>query len=159
MNLPDTSNHQVTEVKLLGIARELAIDVLPLDQILEIHHVSVEQWEGLRENSRFQDILQEEIAAYKSATNTGERVKLKAAGAIEQWLPELYARIHDRSETLSSKVEAGKLLARLSGIGERAGAEAGGGERFQVTINLGDQKVSFEKQVTPRVIEGDALDG
>jgi hypothetical protein len=155
MSLPATSNLQVTEKKLLCISRELARGLLSLDQILENNEVSQAEFDEYQQNPRFQQMLGEQVSEWQSADNTPERLKLKAAAALEDWLPELHARIHDRTESLTAKIEGGKLLAKLSGVGEKSDSVIGGGERFSVTINIGDQKVSFEKMKT---IDAEALD-
>lgn len=79
---------------------------------------------------------------------------------VEAWLPELFARMHDRNENLNAKIEAGKLVSKLAGMGiEKANINGGDGERFSVTINLGeDRNIKIEKDITPRVIEHDAED-
>jgi hypothetical protein len=40
-----------------------------------------------------------------------------------------------------------------------AAVDGAGGERFSVTINLGsDNKLTFEKTVAPKVIDGEVVD-
>jgi hypothetical protein len=145
-----------TDVTLLKLAREIAMDIHPLETILANHNVTIEDFDRIRTLPRFQQYLEGEMVAWGSALNTHERVKLKSAAVMETWLPELYARMHDRNENLNAKVEAGKLVAKLAGMGiEKASINGEGGERFSVTINLGEDKnIRIEKDITPKVIEG-----
>lgn len=149
-----------TDVRNLRIAREIAMDLNDIETILKNHQVEPKQWERIKEDPNFARVLDAEITAWNAAVNTHERTKLKAGAAIEEWLPEAYARLHDRTELLSAKTEVAKLLTRIAGMGqERVDPLAGGGgDRFTVTINLGaDKSLKFTKEVTPKVIEGSAV--
>jgi hypothetical protein len=144
----------VTETTLVKLARELAMDIHPLETILKQYSISDQTWAHLQQNSKFQQLLSSQIEEWNGAMNTHERVRAKSAAMLEEWLPELNNRIHDRLEALPAKVEAGKMLTRMAGIGVSAGEGGAGGERFTVTINLGeDHKLKFEKQLPPKVIE------
>lgn len=138
--------------KLLALARELAMDIRPLETVLTEYQITPEMFQRIRNLPRFRMYFEQEVAQWQTATATADRVRIKSAAVLEAWLPELYARMSDAKEPLSSKVEAGKLLARMAEVGATKASE-GGGERFSVTINLGsDQTLKFEKTVTPRVI-------
>lgn len=120
-----------------------------LDAILERAGVAADQWARVAKNKRFQGILRNEIEAWNGALNTHERVKIKSAVILEDWLPELHARLHDKDESLNSKIEGGKLAASLAGLGRQAQV-GGAAENLVVTINLGaDHNIKFEKNITP----------
>lgn len=126
-----------------------------INDILQRHGVTADQFEKIKQNQRFLTILDSEVADWNSAVNSNERVKIKSAVLIEEWLPELNARLHDTKESLDAKVKAGTLVARLAGMG-LTGAVGGedGAQRFSVTINLGPQKLTFDKELAPKTIEG-----
>jgi hypothetical protein len=150
-----TTDQGYDEVTLLKIAREVAKDILPIETILDLHKITPTQWETLQTSRIFLGLLQSEAEAWGSATNTAERLKLKALSMMEEWLPEANSRIHDRSETLAAKNETVKVVSRLAGIGANGEGAAGSGEKFSFTINLGNaDKLRFEKEVTTKVIEG-----
>lgn len=148
MNLPVLSGD---ETKLIRLARDIAVDMQPVDVLLDAYGISPDQFAQIATNQRFIDLLTAERTAWLSALNTHERVKLKAGALVEEWLPELYARMNDPKEPLNAKVEAGKLAARLAGMGlTTANVEGGGGERFSININLGaDNQLRIEKNVSP----------
>lgn len=153
-----TGNLLVTDLSLLKLAREIAQDIHLLEDILANHNVSPENWQQIQQNPRFISYLESETANWNAALNTQERVRIKAASAVEEWLPELYARVHDANENLSAKVEAGKLLRDLAGFSKGGVGMEATGERFSVVINLGtDNQLKFEKEVTPRVIDHEEL--
>jgi hypothetical protein len=147
--------------KLLGLARELALDIKPRADVLKEYSMSEAEFERVSNLPLFRRYFEQEVTQWQASLAAPDRVRIKSAAVLEEWLPELYRRMLDRSEALSSKVEAGKLLAKMAEIGNpRPGVGDGGGERFSVTINLGsDQSLRFEKTVTPRVIEAEEVDG
>jgi len=140
----------------LRIAREIAIDFHDIKTILKNNNIDPIKFEQFRRDPRFLRLVEAEVLAWNAATNIAERTKLKAGALIEEFLPEANARIHDAGETLAAKNELIKTLARIAGMGnERVAGEAGGGERFTVTINLGaDHKLEFNNTLPPKVIEG-----
>jgi hypothetical protein len=147
-----------SDIELVRLAREIAMDILPLDAILKSYGISESAWAALQYNSKFQKLLASESETWSTALNTNERVRFKAAAMIEEWLPELHLRMHDREESLTAKIEASKMLSRLAGMGGPEGIAVAGGERFVVTINMGPQvsPLEFTKDVN-RVIEGELV--
>lgn len=144
--------------QLLSLAREIAIDLNDIETILKNHQIEPKQWDLIQKQPRFLKLLETEVLAWQSATNTHERTKLKAAAVIELWLEKANMIIHSDSEPLSGRAEVVKFLGRVAGLGLDKVTGEGGGERFSVTINLGgDQKLTFQKEVTPKVIEGTVL--
>ena len=144
----------INEVVLLKLAREIAMDIRPLEEILELHKIEPTKWETIKENRYFQGVLLHEVEAWQSAMNTPERVKLKSLAFVEEALPEFYARAHDPKEPLNAKVEVLKTIAKFGGIGGSNFDASLGGERLSVTINLGaDHSLTIEKEITSKVID------
>ena len=142
------------DVNLLKLAREIAMDLHDLPDILKRHGLSEEDWTRLSTDQNFLKLLEGEVVAWQAAANTHDRTKLKAAALVEEWLPEANRRIHDPGEALSAKTELAKLLARIADMGLGNANVNGGGERFVVNINLGgDKQLKFTHEVTPQVIE------
>ncbi|MCA6318119.1 hypothetical protein [Phenylobacterium sp.] len=141
----------------LQLAREIAMDLHPIEHVLKLHGVSDEQWDSIASNPQFQRLLLTEKQDWESAKNTADRVRLKALAMVEEALPEMHARLHDPREGLNHKVELLKAVARFAGVGVTDAGNAGPGERFSVVINLGeDKKVTIAKEVSPPMIEVDA---
>jgi hypothetical protein len=142
------------EVTLLKLAREIAMDIRPVEEILETHKIDPENWENIQKNPYFQGILSSEVEAWQSANNTSERVKLKSLAFVEEALPEFFARAHDPKEPLPAKTDILKTIAKFAGVGGSDFNAAVGGERLSVTINLGaDHQLRIEKEVTSKVID------
>jgi hypothetical protein len=144
--------------KILRLAREIAADIHPLDKILNLYSISAYEYESISKNAYFNSLVSSEREAFLSATNTYERVKLKSAVAVEEWLPQLFRDMHDSKQSLLHRIEGGKLLAKLAGMGiEKADVNASS-ERFTININMGSgDPVKIEKNVSPtsKVIEHD----
>jgi hypothetical protein len=155
-NLPSLSgSDHVTQLKL---AREIAMDIRPLEDILSAHGIDQSRWENIHSNPRFQALLRSEVESWESATNTAERVKIKSLAFVEESLPEFFARAHDRREPLNSKVEVLKTVAKFAGVGGSSVDGSVAGEKLMVTINLGaDHSLKIEKDVTPQVIEHESI--
>jgi hypothetical protein len=154
-----TVDANVTELKLLQIAREIAMDIRPIEEILKVHEIDPNQWQAIQEHPRFRAYLESEASSWHGTLNTHERVKLKAAAMLEEWLPELNTRMHDRAESLNAKIEAGKLARDLAGFSRAGVGVESLGEKFSVTINLGaDASLRFEKQLPPVVIDAEEIE-
>jgi hypothetical protein len=144
-------------VTLLKLAREIAMDIAPLGDVLSRLQIDQNEWETISKQPSFQGLLRSELEAWQSATNTAERVKLKSLSMVEEVLPEMYARMHDGRENLTAKNEVLKTISRLAGIGGSTVDGSVSGERLSVTINLGaDHQLKIEKDVTPKVIDGES---
>jgi len=87
-----------SDIDVVRLAREIAMDIQPLNKILEQYAISNETWSELQRNSRFRMILACEAEAWSTAMNVHERVKVKSAAMLEEFLPELYARMNDREQ-------------------------------------------------------------
>jgi len=153
---PDSRLDDATFVKL---AREIAMGIHPMETILSNNQIDGNYWETIQKHPRFLQYLESETSAWGSALNTHERVKIKSAAIIEEWLPELFTRMHDANENLNAKIEAGKLVSKLAGMGLAGAQITDGSERFSVTINLGaDSQIKFEKQLAPKVIDSEPVE-
>lgn len=149
------------DLLMVRLARSIAQDIVELDQILTTNHVSPEAWAIIEKHPRFQKYLQEAILEWNAAENAPERVKIKAAAAIEEWLPEGFSQMHNQDAPLLHRNDLAKLMAKLGGMdrGSGVGFDGNGGERFSVTINLGaDTKLSYNKELPAKVIDHEVSD-
>lgn len=145
------------DLLLVRLAREIAMDQHELGRILERAGVSPSEFENISRMPRFQVLLQQSIINWEAAENTTERVKLKSAAMIEEWLPEAFTQMHNLEAPLMQRTDLAKLISRLGGMDKGPMGIDGSGERFSVTINLGaDKNLAFSKeQLLPKVIENE----
>jgi len=149
--LPEAARREINMVKL---AREIAMDLRGLQEILEHHCVSQRDFEVLKRNPHFCRVLSSEIEAWQSATNTQQRVRLKSASMMEEFLPELYRRLIDPKEDLMKVTKGAELVTKLSGLGAEEAKDNDPSNRVMITINMGaDNKLQVAKSLPPKVID------
>ena len=136
-------------INLAAIAREIAMDILPIDQIMKIHQLTDEEWVRVQSSQQFKKMLSSMIAEWESAMNTKERLKAKAQSGLEMNLESLVLAMADEQTPLAQRVEAAKFLARLGEVDGSSGNQGGG---FMITLNIGTTTTTVD--VTPKVIEG-----
>lgn len=135
LSLADIDNLDET---MRAIARHIAMGIYPLEQILsnlEIKPHTFNQWKN---NPRFLKYLQSESEAWHAAGNVAERTKLKAGIIMEEWMINAHGDLNDKKQPLNHRVELGKLIAKVAGMGEpKVGAQNQPGNGFQLQINIG----------------------
>lgn len=143
------------EREVVRLAREIAMNIEDLDTILEAHRMSRAEFESLQKDPKFVKMLASELSDWTSATNVTERVKVKSAAIIEDFLPELYARLNDRNEPLMGKAKLLEFIAKIANIGQPAdGKTLQPGDRVVVQINLGSaDTLKYEKKLPSKVID------
>lgn len=146
--MKNATGSEIFAVNLAALAREIAMDVLPTEKILEIHRLTDDEWARISANPQFQAMLANMIAEWQSASNTRERVKVKSATGLEMYLDQLINALADEDIPLVQRVEAAKFLARL---GELESREGPGGPGFSIVLNIGS--MHREVQVAPKLIE------
>lgn len=142
-----------SEFTISRLARDVARNLIPLDQILKSSQISPSQYEQVVAHPFFRSRLEEELNAWNGDVRT--RVQAKAATLIEESLDEIFLLVHDRAVPLNHKIDALKFAARLAAMED--GAKEGPGDRVVININLGDdRKLTFDKEVLPepKTIEG-----
>lgn len=146
---------EIFAVDFAAIAREVAMDIMPLADILKLHQLSDTEWQRIESHPKFLQMLAGLTAEWNATATTKERVKLKSATGLESVL-EVYIRdINDPTIPLAQRVEAGKFLARLGELdGSVVGSAGGGG--FSITLNIGTQQRQVEVHAHP-IIEATAI--
>ena len=120
---------------LAALAREVAMDILPMKDILELHKLTDEEWELIRRDRRFDAMLTSMIRDWNSADNTRERVRVKAATGFEALMEPLIQDAKDPSIPLVQRTEVLKLLVRIGELENDKNGIAGGA--FNIQINVG----------------------
>ena len=161
--LPETSSIPVhpdlDPNQIAMVAREMAMNIRPVGTILASAGISQAQFEKFILPTAFYKRAYETfVLEWESALSTNKRIALGAAAILEDSLPKLNARMVNDINPLSSVTETAKLFAKLAGAGETK--EATPGERFNITINMGGEKVHIEETIgglqIPKIIEGES---
>lgn len=154
----------LTDITVMAIAREIAVDHFPLSEVLKRWNVSPIQWERISALPEFKTYLLQERATWAAATNTPARVRLKSAAMIEFYLPEASRRLHDPKEALNHKVALLTQIAKFAGMGDGNAEQgtAGPTDHVNIVINIGPQQAPVEISthrtidLTSEVIEEEA---
>ena len=150
-------NELVTEVTISRLAREIARDLRPLEQILEQMRVSSDDWERIQSNEFFKTRLVEEAQIWAGSTKQTlrDRISVKAATMVEELLFDTVAMVQDAELPGAARVAALQFLGRLGQLGDNASVTKDDGSgRVQINILLGDRKVTFDKdQAEPPMID------
>lgn len=151
---------RISDNEISRLAREIARDIRPLDEILKSFGLDAAQFDKVSDAKFFQVRLQEEIQLWNASDplSIAKRIETKAATMIEDCLLEVFAMIHDREQPMQAKVAALQWAARMAGMGEARQADTSGG--VKITINVGSKSLEFDKapQLHPRVIDGTVVD-
>lgn len=145
---PDTPKF-VTDALLVQLAREIAMDIHDLDIILRNHSVTQDQFDKIKESQSFQTYLQRYIQEWNSCGSTADRVKLKSLAFVEEALPQFFEDVHRKGEPLPGKAKVLEVVAKFAGLGAQAAKEGATGEKFSITINIGDNQPTVI-DVTPK---------
>ncbi len=142
------------------IARELAMQQYPLDEVLRRYDLTREYYdETIETNPYFKALLTDYIKEWQSIRSTPQRLAFGAATALEENLPVLASRMGDRRSALGDAVSTAKLFRDLAGIAPPApSANVGTGEKFTINISFGGHKVALETVKQVDVIEEKALE-
>lgn len=149
---PTLSAAAKQEIDIVKLAREIAMDLRPLKDILEHHQIDQPTFEKLKRQPYFSRVLAAEVEAWQSAVNTSERVRLKSQAMMEELLPDLYKRMVAPKEDLMKVVKGAELVAKLANLGESDG-KINPSDKVVITINMGAERLQVAKQVTPQVID------
>ncbi len=148
--------------KLASLAREIAMDIKTQALILKDYGLDQHQYDYLLANNEFfKAALHANTIEWNSALTTPDRLRIESAAILEDALPQLGARMVNKAEGMPGVVEAAKLFAKIAGVGEKEQGAKAPGEKFSITINLGeDKKLVFEKTTEkPAETPGVIIDG
>jgi hypothetical protein len=132
------------------LAREIAMDILELDEILALHQLDAEEWQQIQADVRFQGMLDDMRRQWNSADNTKERVRVKAATGIEMALDTVVLELMNPTIPLAQRVSAFQMLAKLGDLEIKPDAPVvAPGDRVTISINIGgDPKVVEKAAIT-----------
>lgn len=146
-------NPDMSEQQLVLLAREMVMRIKSPADVLAAFSLSQAQFDThIMLNRFYKRAFETLLLEWEAAGSTNKRIAFKTAVALEDSLPTLNARMNNAKETLPAVVETAKLFAKLSGAGEEK-RDTAPGEKFTITINLGEQRLKFEETVGP-TIEG-----
>lgn len=137
-------------VDFATLAREIAQDIFPLEQIIALHRLSEAEWLRISTHPRFVKMLGDMQRDWNATNSTAERIKVKAQAGLESQLEVFIADMGDASIPLSQRTEAARMLARLGELDGQGKGETLG-QKFIIQLNIGATQLTTEAK--PKVIE------
>jgi len=132
----------VLDPSLGGLAREIAQDIRPLEEILLDYGFTGQndpRWLAVRESPAFGTLLAQSIEEWNSAKTTRQRIRLKAAAIVEQSLPTVFTIINDTTEKAADRIRMLEVVGRFANIdAETKTPQTNGGFAVTININPGD---------------------
>jgi hypothetical protein len=153
--MPEIAPAEVFAIDFATLAREIAMDIFPVEQLLALHQLSSEEWQRIQEHPRFVSMLASMQRDWNAAGNTRERVKVKSATGLESML-EIYIRdINDANIPLAQRVEAGKFLAKLGELDVQRGGADGSAVTINIVTGKDHQPITIEAKATRQLADAD----
>jgi hypothetical protein len=133
-----------------AVAGELAMNLFPAADVLKRHGLTTPDLARLSKNPVFVTAYRTFKQEWESATNSKERLRIKAALIAEERLLELDAIFMDQDLNPTARLEAFKQITNLADVLPKKDVQETG-TRFNLTLNLGGE-------AQPVVIEANTED-
>lgn len=157
--MENVSQNEVFAVDFATLAREIAMDIFPVDEVVALHKLGDEEWRRIQEHPRFVAMLAGMQRDWQSAANTRERVKVKSATGLESMLEVFIRDINDGTIPLNQRVEAGKFLAKLGELDAvRGSGDGGNGVIINIITSRDHAPLTIEARRVPAPFEHDIPD-
>jgi len=140
-----------------NLAIELAANLQEPKEILARYNITKKDFKVLATTAQFKKQFADAKIAWGSASNTKERISLKAAMMSEAALLTMNQLLHDSSTPPSNRIDLHKHISTLGAVmPSRSGGEGDVGSKHSIIINLHNPKEAKEIKVvnaTGSVIE------
>ena len=130
---------------LSAVAREIAMSINRVDDILERYGLTAEQFETIKAQPLFKKMLDGAVQAWASAANAPERIRIEAASTFEQIMPVIADRLVNPREGLDDVVKGARMLADVAGLSVNPAGP--GGERVIINIDMGNDTLTLSHEV------------
>lgn len=141
-------------VNVTALATELAVKLLPTEDILKQFGLTAEQLRDMLRDQQFRQMISQIRADWNAATNSKERVRLKAALSVEENLLTMHQIVNNTDLHPGARIDAFKQLKELADVAPKTNVAEG----TKFTLNIALQGQPAEKVVIdaqPQIPEGD----
>lgn len=147
-SLPQVINNSKPDDLSARLAFDLAARLRPLPDILDQYGLTEDALKTLLRTPAFANMVKEAKQVWASEMNAIERIQTKSRIALEELIPDIYQTAASMDMSVPARMEASKLLAKLSGFDTKQNISDNDavGRGFSITINLGKEE--------PVVIDG-----
>jgi hypothetical protein len=113
----------------------MARNIRDYKEVIQTLNMSETEFGKLWSTRKFQSMLQTEKRKWLDTSNTGARVRLKTAVAVEEALTHCLSPLTDDKSPLGSRVNLLKILANMGGLDTPEPANVSTGNTFRLEIN------------------------
>ncbi len=133
------------------LAAELAAGLLPIGDILTRFDLTKQQLGKLLADPGFRRAIVDYREQWRDAGNARERIRVKAALAVEEGLIELYNMYINPELNPSARLDAYKQLVTLSATAPVKDVPENSGPQFSVTFNIpgAEQPLTIQGSANP----------
>lgn len=131
------------------LAVELALKLRPVAEVLTTYGVSRSQLAKKLRDPLFKAMVRQAKRLWASDLSVKERIRLKSQILVEDSILEIFSILHNQDHAIPARLDAFKQLARVAEVDQPERGKGDTGNRFTVSINLGDT-------IKPVVIEGES---
>jgi hypothetical protein len=124
------------EGKHAALAAELGARILPLPDILKRYNISAAELKVLLKDEQFRHMVADFRREWHSPMSARDRVRVKAALAVEDGLIDLHQLFLDPEITPSARLDAYKQLVQLADMQPKRDDVGGPSAGFSITINI-----------------------
>ena len=135
------------EFALAKLAREMAMQIRNHNAIFADFGLTEEDYYEITKNEFFKRAKEQFTIEWNSTLSTADRVKITSAAGAEQGLLPMTRRMLDPNEPLASAAGVFKQLCQNAGIGDAKNQSSNASERFVITINIGDESKTYDKEI------------
>ena len=122
-----------------ALAAELAVGILPLPDILKRFDMTSAELKVLMKDANFKQMVSQFKREWNEASNSKERVRIKAVIMVEENLLELHSIFNDIELNPSARLDAFKQMVSLADVAPKTNAPDSG-PKFNLTLNLGSSR-------------------
>lgn len=135
-----TSNPSVRMEQISSrLALQVATKLYSTQDILKQFNLSPQEFKTILHDPVFQKKYREAKELWNADTNALERIRAKSTMAVEDGLLTLVKIFKDSDLNATARLDAFEKLIKLSDTAPKKDMEAGAGQSFSVTINLGEK--------------------
>lgn len=140
--------------QMSALAHDLAIELLPVDDILKSHNLTREQYDYMLKVPVFDAMLKQACELWHKPSSVPDRLALQAQLIVEKTLPVVGGRMRSEREDLPAVIEGMKAVMKLGGLGEAKQIQ-GPQDRFVINIDLGGDRLVFNSPAPagPQLLE------
>lgn len=122
------------------LAMELAMQLAPINDILDRHGLTVADLRFKLSNPLFRRVYQDTKRVWESDLGAEERIRIKAMMLVEDSLLQVYSILHSHDTAPQARIDAFKQLSKVAGVDQSGKGGDAAGTKVSITFNIEPDK-------------------